>query len=235
MASDDQKKHQGIKAWSEEDRPREKMLAKGNQALTSSELIAILIGSGTKNESAVEVAQKLLKAANNDLNQLGQFSIQKISQTNGIGQAKAISIAAALELGRRRKSTEAPKRPKLTSSEEVHEFMAPYMEDLDHEQFYLLLLNRANEVLDTIDISKGGVSGTVVDPKLVFKKAVEYPASSIIICHNHPSGTCKPSEADISLTNQLSNAGSYLDIKLLDHLIFAGKNYYSFADNGRLG
>ena len=224
----------GIKDWSEEDRPREKMQMKGNQALTNAELIAILIGSGTKSLSAVDVAKNLLKKADNSLHTLGQFSLNHLTKVNGIGKAKAISIAAALELGRRRKNSEDHYKPKLDDSHKVYEHIFPYFADLKHETFYLLLLDRANQVMGTEQISSGGVSGTIVDPKMIFKPALEILASSIILCHNHPSGNKKPSDNDRDLTRKLREAGELLEIKVLDHIIFADNEYYSFADEGLL-
>lgn len=226
------KNNLAIKSWSEEDRPREKLLQKGYQALTNAELIAILLGSGTKSESAVDVARRLLGIADNELEQLGQFSLNKLSEPKGIGQAKAITIAAALELGRRRKETKPQKKPRITESRDVHEYMYPYFADLSHEQFYLVLLNRKHEIMDTTNISKGGVSGTVVDPKIVFKTAIDKLASSIIICHNHPSGNKKPSEEDKRLTRRLQEGAEYLDIRVLDHLVLTDSGYLSFADEG---
>ncbi len=224
----------GIKGWSEEDRPREKMMLKGYQALTNAELIAILLGSGTKKQSAVDVAKNMLKSAGNNLNQLGKFSINQLTENPGVGDAKAITVAAALELGRRRKKADPAEKPKVDSSDKVYEHIYPYFADLSHEQFYLILLDRANKVIGQHNISKGGVSGTVVDPKIIFKTALENLASSIILCHNHPSGNKKPSAEDKNLTQKLKEAGETLDIKVLDHLIFADNGYYSFADEGIL-
>lgn len=231
---EDIEKHLGIKAWAEEDRPREKLLLKGKTALSDAELIAILIGSGSRDETAVELSKRILSSASNNLNQLGKMSIVDLQKFKGIGEAKAISIAAALELGRRRKETDAVKRVKVTASSVVFENMREVMEDLPHEEFWVLLLNRGNQILERVNISKGGVSQTVVDTKIVFKMAIDKLASSIILCHNHPSGNLKPSDADIQLTKKLKEAGRILDLPVLDHLIFADNTYFSFADEGLL-
>ncbi len=229
--SEDQSRF-GIKSWSEEDRPREKLLQKGYQALSDAELVAILLGSGTRRESAVDVARRLLHSAGNNLDSLGRFSLKKLCEPKGIGEAKAISIAAALEIGRRRKQSAAHEATKVTSSQDVYDYIYPYMADLDHEQFYIILLNRRHTIMSAINISKGGVSGTVVDPKMVFKAAVDNLCSSLIICHNHPSGNKKPSDEDKSLTRKLQDGGKNLDIKVLDHLIITDNEYLSFADEG---
>ncbi len=231
---EDVEKHLGIKAWAEEDRPREKLLLKGKTALSDAELIAILIGSGSRDETAVELSKRILSSASNNLNQLGKMSIVDLQKFKGIGEAKAISIAAALELGRRRKETDAVKRVKVTASSVVFENMREVMEDLPHEEFWVLLLNRGNQILERVNISKGGVSQTVVDTKIVFKMAIDKLASSIILCHNHPSGNLKPSEADKQLTKKIKEAGRILDLPILDHLIFADNTYFSFADEGLL-
>lgn len=231
---EDIEKHLGIKAWAEEDRPREKLLLKGKTALSDAELIAILIGSGSRDETAVELSKRILSSASNNLNQLGKMSIVDLQKFKGIGEAKAISIAAALELGRRRKETDAVKRVKVTASSVVFENMREVMEDLPHEEFWVLLLNRGNQILERVNISKGGVSQTVVDTKIVFKMAIDKLASSIILCHNHPSGNLKPSEADKQLTKKIKEAGRILDLPVLDHLIFADNTYFSFADEGLL-
>lgn len=231
---EDIEKHLGIKAWAEEDRPREKLLLKGKTALSDAELIAILIGSGSRDETAVELSKRILSSASNNLNQLGKMSIVDLQKFKGIGEAKAISIAAALELGRRRKETDAVKRVKITASSVVFENMREVMEDLPHEEFWVLLLNRGNQILERVNISKGGVSQTVVDTKIVFKMAIDKLASSIILCHNHPSGNLKPSEADKQLTKKIKEAGRILDLPVLDHLIFADNTYFSFADEGLL-
>ena len=222
----------GIKSWAEEDRPREKLMEKGRHALTEAELIAILIASGSRNETAVELSKRILTSVSNDLNDLGKLSVKELMKFKGIGEAKAISIVAALELGRRRKETKISKREKITTSKDVYEIMRPSMMDLPHEEFWLLMLNRANSVIKKELISRGGVAGTVVDSKLIFKTAIENYACSIIICHNHPSGNCKPSEQDIKITKNIKEAGKIMEIQLLDHLIVAENSFYSFADEG---
>ncbi len=223
-----------IKQWAEEDRPREKLMQKGRHALTDAELIAILIGSGTRSLSAVEVGKLILNAANHQLNELARFSMKQLMEIKGIGEAKAITIIAALELGRRRKAEEVKVKPKITSSVSVFELMKPELTDLDHEEFWVLMLSRANEVKKKVAISKGGVSGTVADPKIIFQKALEELASSIILVHNHPSGNLQPSQADVQLTRKMKEAGKLLDLPVLDHVIFANQGYYSFADEGML-
>lgn len=229
-----EKQNIGIRSWAEEDRPREKLLGKGRQILSEAELIAILIGSGSRNETAVELSKRILASTGNNLNELGKFSVKDLMQFNGIGEAKAISIIAALELGRRRKETEAVKRDKINASKDVFDIMQPLLIDLPHEEFWLLLLNRANAVIKKELISRGGVAGTVVDTRIIFKEAVQNYASSIIICHNHPSGNLKPSEADKRITKNIKEAGRIMEVPLFDHLIITDSGYYSFADEGLL-
>lgn len=221
-----------IKTWAEDDRPREKMLQKGRSVLTNAELIAILIGSGNRDESAVDLAKRILTSVDNDLNKLGHLSLRDLMKFKGIGAAKAIGIAAALELGRRRKDAGVNQVLKVTNSKEAFEILYPYLADLDHEQFYVLMLNRNNKVIEVVKISQGGVSGTVADNKLIFKSAIERLACSMIVAHNHPSDNLQPSDADIQLTKGLKDAGDLLEIPVLDHLIVAGKSYFSFADEG---
>lgn len=223
-----------ILSWAEEDRPREKLLLKGKAALSDAELIAILIGSGTRELSAVDLSKVILQKAVNNLNELAKLSIKDLMKVKGIGEAKAISIIAALELGRRRKESEVVRRPRIASSRDAYEQIQPYLLDLPHEEFWLLLLNRANEVIKPVQVSQGGVSGTVADPKIIFKFAIENLSSAIILVHNHPSGNLKPSEADKELTRRLFNAGKLLEIPVLDHLIFTDGGYLSFADEGML-
>lgn len=223
-----------IKAWAEADRPREKLIKTGRHTLTDSELIAILIRNGTREETAVELSRRILHESGNDLTRLSRLSVNELTSFKGMGQVKAITIVAALELGRRRRIAEASKTIRISSSGDVASYFSPLLSDLHYEEFWILLLNRANHVIDKYQVSKGGVTGTVVDPKLIFKKAVECIASGIILCHNHPSGNKHPSDADISLTKKLRDAGLLLDIHVLDHLIIAGESYYSFADEGRL-
>lgn len=223
-----------IKGWAEEDRPREKLLSKGRHVLSDAELIAILIGSGSRNETAVELAKRILSQHGNNLNELAKLSVNDLIKFKGIGEAKAISIVSALELGRRRKETETVKRNKITSSKDIFHFFLPLFIDLPHEEFHVLLLNRSNSVIRKEFISRGGVSGTVVDPKIIFKIALEHLASSIILCHNHPSGNLRPSGPDISLTKKLKEAGTLLEIPILDHIIISDTGYYSFADEGMM-
>lgn len=223
-----------IKSWAEEDRPREKLLSKGRHVLTEAELIAILIGSGTKNESAVDLSKRILSQFGNNLNELAKLSVNDLTKFKGIGEAKAISIVAALELGRRRQGTETSKRDRITSSKDIFRILHPQFLDLPHEEFHVLLLNRSNSVIRKEFVSRGGVSGTVVDPKIIFKIALEHLASSIVLCHNHPSGNLRPSEQDISLTKKLKEAGNLLEIPILDHLILSDTGYFSFADEGMM-
>ena len=223
-----------ITHWAEEDRPREKLLLKGRSALSDAELIGILIGSGTVSLSAVDLAKVILKDVSNDLNELARLTVDDLKKFKGIGEAKAISIVSALELGRRRKESEPNKREKIGSSEDAYKIIKPHMMDLSHEEFWVILLNRANMVIKKAPISSGGVSGTIADPKLIFKIALENLASGIILIHNHPSGNIKPSEADIQLTKKLREGGRFLDVPILDHLIFTNDQYYSFADEGKL-
>ncbi|UYZ57608.1 RadC family protein [Hymenobacter latericus] len=223
-----------IKSWAEEDRPREKLLLKGRAALSDAELMAILLGSGTAKLSAVDVAKLVLAATGNDLNQLARLSVKELMRHKGIGEAKAITIVAAMELGRRRKETAAAERTTITCSTDIYNLVRPSLQDLPHEEFWVILLNRANVVMRQEKISSGGVAGTVADPKMIFKHALEQLASSIILVHNHPSGNRQPSAADIALTKKLKEAGKFLDLPVLDHLIYTDRGYYSFADEGIL-
>lgn len=223
-----------LKSWAEEDRPREKMLLRGKHNLTDAELLAILLGSGSREETAVDLAKRMLQQFENDLNRLSQCSIKALTSFKGVGEAKAITIAAALEIGRRRQLSNLKDRPKIQSSRDAFDAIAPILLDLPHEEFWILLLNRANRVTGREMISTGGVSGTVVDAKIIFKKAVEGLASSIILFHNHPSGQLRPSQQDIDLTRKLKQAGQWLDINVIDHLIISQKGYYSFADEGMM-
>lgn len=224
----------GIKAWAEDDRPREKLLNKGKQSLSDAELVAILIGMGTREMSAVELAKLILQSAGNNLNELAKFSVKELIKFKGIGEAKAISIVAAMELARRRKDTDSLKKERIRYSKEAYNILKPYMMDLDHEQFWMVCLNRNQEVVRIIQISTGGVTGTIADPKIIFKHAVEQLSSCIILSHNHPSGNLNPSEADIKLTKKLSDGARLLDITLSDHIIFANDGYFSFADQNML-
>ncbi|GAA4044666.1 RadC family protein [Flavobacterium chungnamense] len=221
-----------INQWAEDDRPREKFLLKGKSSLSDSELLAILIGSGSRNESAVQLCQRILFSANNNLNQLGKLSIQQLTEFKGIGEAKAISIAAALELGRRRRSEDAITLDKITSSKVVFEIMQPIIGELPHEEFWVLYLNNSNKVIHKSQLSKGGITGTVVDSRIIFKTALEYNATSLILTHNHPSGKLLASDADKEVTKKLKLAGQQMDIFVLDHIIITENGYYSFNDNG---
>lgn len=223
-----------IKSWAEEDRPREKLGLQGRRSLSDAELIAILIGSGSRLESAVELSKRILHFCSNDLNGLAKLSIPELCNFKGIGEAKAISIVAALELGRRRKEIETIDSPKITSSKDIFNLLSPYFIDLLHEEFWIILLNRANKVVHKILISKGGQAGTIADPKIIFKAALINNAAFMILAHNHPSGNLKPSQADIELTKKIKSAGIMLDLLVLDHVIFADQAYFSFADEGLL-
>lgn len=223
-----------INQWAEDDRPREKFLLKGKAALSDSELLAILIGSGSRNESAVQLCQRILASANNNLNQLGKLSIQQLMDFKGIGEAKAISIAAALELGRRRRSEDAAELDKITSSKAVFNIMQPLIGELLHEEFWVLFLNNSNKVIHKAQLSKGGMTGTVVDTRIIFKTALEYNAISLILTHNHPSGKLLASESDKEITRKLQLAGKQMEIMVLDHVIITESSFYSFADEGIL-
>lgn len=227
-------KHSKIKDWSPEDRPREKLLLKGTSALSNAELIAILIGSGTATLSAVEVSRMILQSVNHDIDDLARLSIKDLMKIKGIGAAKAVTIVAALELGRRRNDTPTTSKSKVSGSKDAYEMIKGDLIDLSHEEFWVLLLNRRNSLIKKKRISEGGVSGTVADPKIIFKLALEELASGIIIVHNHPSGNLTASHSDIALTKKIKESGIMLEIQLLDHLIVAGKKYFSFADEGLL-
>ncbi len=219
-----------IKNWSQDDQPREKLLYKGKSALSDAELVAILIGSGNREESAVGLCKRILASVDNNLSELGKLSIKQLMEYKGIGEAKAITIAAAMELGRRRRGEEALEKKKITSSASVFELMQPIIGELQHEEFWIIYLNNSNKVLQKNQLSKGGITGTLVDVRLVLKNALELGATGIILAHNHPSGTLKPSSADKQLTQKLKSASESLDIKVLDHLIITEKAYFSFAD-----
>jgi DNA repair protein RadC len=223
-----------ITDWAVEDRPREKLYQKGTSSLSDAELLAILIGSGTRKRSAVDLGRELLSMVNNNLNSLGKLTIRDLTKIHGIGNARAITIAAALELGRRRKLSEVPELPQIKCSKDVFELLNPLLADLPHEEFWILFLNRSNKVINRMKLSQGGISGTVTDVRMVMKKAIEYLASGIIVGHNHPSGNLNPSESDSRITQKIKEAGNLMDIQLLDHLIISDKDYYSFADNGLL-
>ncbi|RCH56687.1 hypothetical protein DJ568_02185 [Mucilaginibacter hurinus] len=226
--------HISIKAWAEEDRPREKLSGQGRRSLTDAELIAILIGSGSRDESAVELSKRILHHYQNDLNKLGKATINELCKFKGVGEAKAISIIAALEIGRRRGGTEIKVTEHIGSSRDAYNIMRRHLVDLNHEEFWLLLISRANKVISKELVSKGGLSGTVADPKIIFHMALQHQASGIILIHNHPSGNLKPSQLDITLTKKVADAGRLLDINVLDHLIITDSSYFSFADEGLL-
>ena len=221
-----------ITDWAAGDRPREKLIEKGTSSLSDAELLGILISSGTKDKSAVDLGRELLCMANNNLNNLAKLSVSDLRKIHGIGPARAVTIAAALELGRRRKFAEAEDTVQIKASKDVADIFQPILSDLSHEEFWILYLNRSNKVISRMKLSQGGVSGTVTDVRIVMKKAVELLASGIILCHNHPSGNLNPSDADSKITQKIKEAGSLMDIQLLDHLIISDKDYYSFADNG---
>jgi DNA repair protein RadC len=223
-----------IKNWSQDDQPREKLLNKGKAALSDAELVAILIGSGNREESAVDLSKRILAGVENNLSELGKLSIKQLMNFKGIGEAKAITIMAALELGRRRRSEDALEKKKIISSVSAFELMQPIIGELQHEEFWIIYLNNSNKVIQKNQLSKGGITGTLVDVRLVLKNALEVGATGIILAHNHPSGTLTPSEADKQLTNKLKVASESLDIKVLDHVIVTEKAYFSFADENLL-
>ncbi|QCE41885.1 RadC family protein [Psychroserpens sp. NJDZ02] len=223
-----------IKNWSQDDQPREKLLYKGKAILSDAELVAILIGSGNRDESAVSLCKRILSSVDNNLSELGKLSIKQLMAFKGIGEAKAISIIAALELGRRRRGEEALRKNKITSSKSVFELMQPIIGELPHEEFWIVYLNNSNKVIYKNQLSKGGITGTLVDTRLVLKTALEVGAVGLILAHNHPSGTLKPSQADKEVTLKLKTAARSLDIKVLDHLIVTENAYFSFADESLL-
>lgn len=227
-------KNNSIRSWAEEERPREKLLLKGRSALTDAEILAIIIGSGSTKKSAVDLAREILQAYNFDINFLARAGIKDLQKFKGIGEAKAISIVAALEFSRRRKTedTEAPKT--LSSSEAVYIYFKPLLSDLSHEEFWVLLLDKSNKPIKHVKIGQGGISSVLADPKLIFKPALEYLSSHIIIVHNHPSGAKRPSQADKAMTKKIKSGAELLEITLLDHIIFTDQGHYSFSDNGEL-
>lgn len=224
-----------IKSWAEEDRPREKLLLKGKSTLSDAELIAILLRTGVVGSSALDIAKKILHKVNGDLNELGKLSVSELKKMEkGLGDTKSITIVAALELGRRRQSSEVREKPIIRTSRDLFDFIYPELADLKHEEFFVLYLNRRNQVLAFKNISSGGVSGTVADTKIILKHALELLASGIVAVHNHPSGNIQPSEADKKLTKNIKAAALLMDIALIDHLIIGDKSYLSFADEGLL-
>ncbi len=223
-----------IKEWAVEDRPREKLSKNGSRSLSDAELIAILIGSGNLDETAVELSRRILASVDNNLNELGRKSIEYLQTYKGIGEAKAITIVAALELGKRRKESEIKNKTKITGSKDVADYFQSMLGDLNHEEFWILLLDRGNKIMDSFRISEGGISGTVIDVRKILKVAIEKQASSIILCHNHPSGTLQASDADLKITRKITDASKIMDISVLDHVIIGNDKYYSFADEGIL-
>ncbi len=227
-----------IKSWAEDDRPREKLLNKGKSALSDSELIAILIRSGSRELSAVDLSKRLLAKAGNNLNQLARMSVEEMTKApelKGLGETKAITILAALELGARRQQSEALFKDQVTNSKTLYEILKPRMADLAHEEFWVIYLNKANKILHFEQSSKGGITGTVADVKIIFKRALELLASNIILAHNHPSGNKQPSQQDIQLTKKMKDTGRIMDIEVLDHIIVCETDYFSFADEGMMG
>lgn len=223
-----------IKYWAEDDKPREKLLLKGKSSLSDAELLAIILGSGTRNESAVGLSKRILKTTDNSLYLLSKLSFQQLCSFNGIGPAKAISIIAALELAKRKKEESVVELPKIITTKTVFELMHPLLGDLPHEEFWVIYLNNSNQVVHKAQISKGGITGTVVDVRIILKIALEYHALSFILCHNHPSGKLYPSDADLEITNKIKIAAKQLDILLVDHMIVCELGYYSFAEDGKL-
>lgn len=226
--------HISIKNWSDDDKPREKMMAQGKNALSDAELLAILIGSGSRNESALELSRRILTSVNNNLTQLGKLTLKQLQQFKGVGEAKAITILAATELGRRRSAELPEPQPVIKASKHVFQLMQPIIGELAHEEFWGVFLNNANRVLHKTQLSKGGITQTVVDVRLLFKAAIEWGAVALILVHNHPSGNLTPSQADRHITQKIKMAGESLDIRLLDHIILNEKTYFSFADEAEL-
>ena len=229
-----QEKNYSIKNWAKDDRPREKLLGRGPAILSDSELLAILINNGNREKSALDLAQEVFRLGKNSLNELGKLSVKELMKIKGIGEAKAITITAAMELGRRRQAATPRDKMVVTSSTDVAGYLQTVLRDYKHEVFAVLFLNRANKINDFKIISEGGITGTIADPRIILKKALEEDAVSLILCHNHPSGSLKPSRADEELTQKIKEAAKYFDIKVLDHLIVSDDGYFSFADEGIL-
>lgn len=223
-----------ITAWAEDDRPREKLLNKGRIALSDAELLAILLGSGSRNETAVDLAKRILVSVGYNLNELGKLNLADLMKFKGVGEAKAITIAAALELGRRRQSSDLLEIPVVRSSKDAFLVIAPLLQDLPHEEFWILLLNKANKVIGKEQVSVGSTDATIADARIIFRKAIEGKATALILCHNHPSGSLRPSQPDVDLTRKLKDAGSLLGVPVVDHLIVVDQRYFSFADEGML-
>lgn len=226
--------HLSIKAWHEDDRPREKLLLKGRHSLSDAELLAILVGTGTRFETAVDLCKRILSKYDYNLDELARCHVNDLRKFKGVGEAKAMAIVAAMELSRRRVQAPAPEYPMMRSSADVYRAIAPMLVDLDHEEFWVLLINRANQITKKCFISKGGMNATVVDPKVLFKAALDNGVGGIVLCHNHPSGTVDPSQQDLKLTRQIMAGANILEISLLDHIIVGAKTYFSFADKGLL-
>ncbi|MBS1761134.1 MAG: DNA repair protein RadC [Bacteroidetes bacterium] len=229
-----QEHNYSIKNWSKDDRPREKLLLKGAESLSNSELLAILIRNGTRQKSAVDLAKEVLKIGKDNLVELGRVSIKDLMKVKGIGEAKALTIAAALELGRRRQATEPLEKTTIKSGSDVAHYLQAKLKDFHHEVFGVVFLNRANKIKHFEIISKGGITATVADPRIILKRALEENAVNIILCHNHPSGNLKPSNADLEITRKIKDAATLLDITVLDHIIIGDNQYFSFADEGIL-
>ena len=229
-----EKLNKSIKNWAEDDRPREKLVAKGKESLSNSELLAILLGSGSRSESAVDVAKKILESCNHNLADLSKLGLDKLKKFKGVGTVKAINIEAALELGRRRQREDSQDIPSLNSSHLMYSYIKTFLEDLNHEEFWLIVLNRALKPIYSVALHKGGINSVSVDPKIIFKTILEYNGSAFVICHNHPSGSMQPSQFDLDLTSRVKKIADFMDIKLVDHLIICPHSYYSFADEGKL-
>lgn len=223
-----------IKSWAEDDRPREKLLLKGKKSLSDAELMAILIGSGSRNETAVELCKKILQNTQNNLNELARLSVTELMKYKGIGEAKAITIVAALELGSRREVSEIVKKDKIGGSKDVYQLLKPEIADLPYEEFWVIYLNQAQKIIEKMPLSKGGITGTVVDIRLIFKRAIEIYATGLVLSHNHPSGNLKPSDEDKKITKKLQQAGELMQINVIDHIIISTEGYFSFADNNML-
>lgn len=230
----DKKQHLSMKSWSEEDQPREKLLAQGKKSLTNAELLAILIRAGSRGETALSLCQRILADHNNDLNELGSLSVSDLMKYKGMGEAKAITIVAALELGRRRQNADSRPKTKILSSQDAYDLISHRLQDIPYEEFWIILLSRSMKVIKQVRISSGGLNATVVDPRIIMKSAIDVLANAIILVHNHPSGSLKPSRIDLSLTEKLVGAAKLLDLKIADHLIITDNGYYSFADEGVL-
>jgi len=229
-----QEHNYSIREWAKDDRPREKLLLKGAENLSVSELLAILMNNGTRDKTALDLAKDILKLAKDNLNELGKLSIKELMKVKGIGEAKAITIAAALELGRRRHGSESLERTVVNTSHDIAHYLQSVLKDYRREVFAVIFLNRANKIKHFEIVSEGGITGTIADPRVILKKALDEDAVSVILCHNHPSGSLKPSRADEALTFKIKEAASYFDIRVMDHIIVSESGYYSFADEGIL-